>query len=309
MSEHISRRGLLGTSALSLAAASPLRRAVAAGEQRPIPEELLDDKTPRKFQLGLVTYNIAPDWDIPTIIDRCTELGIAAVELRSTHKHGVEPTLGKAERKEVRRRFADSQVKLWGLGSACDYHRTDPAVLAQHIELTKQFIELAADVGARQLKVRPNGLPEEVSEEKTLEQIGRSLHTVGETAADAGVTICCEMHGHGTSEPARMRRIMEIADHPAVGVTWNSNGVDVKDGSIRGSFAMLSRWIRNVHINELTSGYPYGDLFRLLRGMGYDKYTMMELQNFRTKDPDPADVMRFLRFYKALWEQLSTPCE
>ncbi|HOA74859.1 MAG TPA: sugar phosphate isomerase/epimerase family protein [Phycisphaerae bacterium] len=305
MPESISRRGFLQASAVSAVAASVGSPASRAAD-RPIPGDIVTPRPERKYQLGMVTYNIAPDWDIPTIIERCRELGLAAVELRSTHKHGVEPTLSKAERREVRKRFADSPVRLWGLGSACEYHSTDPAVVAKNIELTKQFIELAADVGAATLKVRPNGLPKEVSEEQTLEQIGRSLRTVGQAAEAAGVEICCEMHGHGTSEPRHMRRIMEIADHPAVGVTWNSNPVDVQNETIRHSFEMMRPWIRNVHINELTSTYPWRELFTLLRSAGYDRYTLMEIQNLQTQDPK--DVMRFLRFYKALWEELSRPC-
>jgi sugar phosphate isomerase/epimerase len=304
MSEQISRRGFLKTSAVAAVAAGGISRTARAAD-RPIPADILPVSTLRKYQLGLVTYNLAPDWDIPTIIERCTTVGLAAVELRSTHKHGVEPALSKAERSEVRKRFADSPVRLWALGSACEYHATDPAVVSRNIEETKAFIELAADVGAPTLKVRPNGLPKDVSEEKTLEQIGQSLRTVGQAAASAGVEICCEMHGSGTAEPARMRRIMEIADHPAVGVTWNSNGVDVKNETIRDSFEMMRKWILNVHINELVNSYPWRELFTLLRTMGYDRYTMMEIQGLQTKDPK--DILRFMTFYKALWEELSRP--
>jgi len=306
MNGPVSRRGFLKASAASALAGAGLS---ARASDRPIPPDIMPPAhAGRRFQLGLVTYNIAAGWDIPTIIERCKQVGLASVELRSTHKHGVEPSLSSAQRREVRKQFADSPVRLWALGSACEYHSPDPAVLARNIEQTKEFIALAADVGAATVKVRPNGLPKEVSEDKTLEQIGRSLHTFGAAAADAGVEICCEMHGAGTAEPARMRRIMEIADHPAVGVTWNSNSQDIKNQTIRNSFEMMRRWIRNVHINELTSGYPYRELFILLRSMGYDRYTMIEIQAFQTENPAPKDVIRFLTFYKALWEELSRPC-
>ena len=55
------------------------------------------------FKLGMVTYNLAKDWDIPTIIKNCEQTGFEAVELRTTHKHGVEPTISKAQRQEVNR--------------------------------------------------------------------------------------------------------------------------------------------------------------------------------------------------------------
>ena len=43
----------------------------------------------RGLKLGTVTYNIAQDWDVPTIIKNLTEAEFDAVELRTTHKHGV----------------------------------------------------------------------------------------------------------------------------------------------------------------------------------------------------------------------------
>src|SRR5687768_4756397 len=127
------------------------------------------------MQLGLVTYMWGAEWDLPTLIKNCEETGFLGVELRSTHKHGVEPTLDRNQRLEVAQRFSDSQVELVGLGTACEYHSPDPAVLEKNIEDTKAFIRLCHDCGGGGVKVRPNALVEGVPEEQTLEQIGRSL--------------------------------------------------------------------------------------------------------------------------------------
>ncbi len=56
-------------------------------------------------QLGVVTYNIAKDWDLATILTRLEKLDYEGVELRTTHAHKVEVNLSKADREEVRRRF------------------------------------------------------------------------------------------------------------------------------------------------------------------------------------------------------------
>ena len=238
-------------------------------------------------------------------IDVCRETGLGALELRSTHKHGVEPSLTAEQRREIRKRFEDGGVTLLGLGSACEFHSPDAAEVLRNIDLARKFIELAADVGARQVKVRPNGLPEQVEESRTLAQIGESLRTLGEAAAPAGVEIVCEVHGRLTQEPPRMRRIMEAAAHPAVGVTWNSNPTDIQGGSVRESFQMLRKWILNVHINELVSPYPWRELFALLNESGYDRWTMIEAQALKSREPE--DTTRFLRYYRALWEEFSRP--
>jgi sugar phosphate isomerase/epimerase len=222
------------------------------------------------------------------------------VELRTTHKHGVEPSLNKQARREVRQRFADAGVALWGCGSLCEFHSPDPSVVKQHIETCRRFVELVADIGGRGVKVRPNGLPAGVPAERTLEQIGRSLVPCGRAAADAGVEVWVEVHGHGTQDPPNMRTIMQHCNHAAVGITWNSNPTDVRNGSVSASFKLLRPWIKSCHINELHSGYPYRELFRLLRETGYDRYTLAEIPGM----PDVATGERLMRYYRALWTEL-----
>ncbi len=109
------------------------------------------------MHLGLVTYNWGKDWDLPTVLKNLKLAGWKGVELRSTHKHGVEPTLTKQERKDVAKQFEDAGIVLVGLGSACEYHSPDKAKLQKNIDETKAFIELSHDCGGHGVKVRPNG--------------------------------------------------------------------------------------------------------------------------------------------------------
>src|SRR5687767_1538636 len=100
------------------------------------------------LKLGTVTYNIAKDWDVPTIIKNLTEVGFDAVELRTTHKHGVEIALSQAQRAEVRKQFEGSAVKIGGLGTTCEYHSPDTAVVRKNIDETKEWVKLAKDLGS-----------------------------------------------------------------------------------------------------------------------------------------------------------------
>ena len=54
------------------------------------------------MHMGLVTYNLAADWDIATIIKNCEATKFEGVELRTTHAHKVEVNLSKEERKDVK---------------------------------------------------------------------------------------------------------------------------------------------------------------------------------------------------------------
>jgi len=251
-----------------------------------------------------VTYNVPKDWDLPTLLKVCKQVGVAAVECRTTHKHGVEPTLNAEQRKEVRKQFMDSGVVFWGCGSVCEFHSTDAAVVKKNIEECKRFVDLVKDLGGKGVKVRPNGVPKDADEQKTFAQIGKALQECGKTAADAGVEIWVEVHGPVTALPKNMRAIMDACGHKAVGVTWNSNGTDLENKSIATGFELLKPFIKSCHINDLENDakgtYPYRELFKLLRGIGYDRYTLCEVGKAYNVD----EGIEFLKKYKMLWEQL-----
>jgi sugar phosphate isomerase/epimerase len=288
----LSRRTFLAAGAVAVSGG--LRPPLAAAEEAPL-----------KFKLGTVTYNVPKDWDLPTLLKVCKGVGIAAVEARTTHKHGIEPSLTLEQRKDVKKQFADSGVVFWGCGSTCEFHSDNPEVVKKNIEDCKKFVQLVHDIGGRGVKVRPNGVPKGASEQKTLEQIGKALQECGKAAADAGVEIWVEVHGPITSLPKNARAIMEACGHKSVGLTWNSNATDVENGSVAGSFELLKPWIKSCHINDLENDekgkYPYRELFKLLRGIGYDRYTLCEAG----KSYGVEEGTEFFKKYKALWEKLA----
>jgi sugar phosphate isomerase/epimerase len=251
--------------------------------------------------LGSVTYNVLKDWDLDRIIKTLGELGYEAVELRTEHRHGVEPTISAAGRRAVQAKFAGAKVRLLSYGTTCEFHSPDPAVRGKNVEIAKQFIDLAHDTGALGIKVRPNGLPKEVPAETTIRSIGQSLRQLGEEGQRKGVEIWMEVHGRDTQNPPVSAAIMRAANHPNVGVCWNSNPTDVVNGSVRPSFDLLRPWIKNCHINELTSAYPWRELFMLLRRSRYERYLLCEAAE--SKEPE-----RFLRWYKALFTELNREC-
>ena len=312
------RRAFLKKGFLALAGLGSLGRA----EIKTAAQTVASGSAP-PFKLGMVTYELGKDWDVETIIKNCETAGFEAVELRTTHKHGVELSLAKDKRAEVRKRFEGSRVRLLSLGSTCSYQYAQPALVEQNIEETRRWCELAHDLGCLGVKVRPNGFAKNVPHDATLEQIGKALQKCGDAARDQGVEIWVEVHGDQTEFPPNIRRIMDVANHPTVGICWNCNDTDMVNGSVKEYFELLKPWLRNCHINELwrspspwgtTAGqppdkvnqgfpdyakpYPYRELFGLMRAAGYNRYTLAEV-------PESGDPIRFMRYYRALWEQLA----
>jgi sugar phosphate isomerase/epimerase len=254
------------------------------------------------FHLGCITYNTLKEFDVDTIIRILDAAGFDGVELRTGHKHGVEPSIGPEERARVRQRFAQSKIRLVSYGTTCRFQSPDPAEREKQLVIAKRFVDLARDTGALGIKIQPMGFPEGVSKENTIQNFGNSLHQLGEYGASQKVEIWMEVHGRGTSDPPVSAAIMKAAAHKNVGVCWNSNDTDIKNGSVKESFELLGPYIRSVHINELTNEqYPWRELFALLRGIHYDRYTFAEVAE--SKDPE-----RFLRWYRALWIEMNRSC-
>ena len=252
------------------------------------------------MQLGLVTYMWGAEWDVPTLIKNLEAVGFGGVELRSGHKHGVELPLNEKERQDVAKRFADSRVRLIGIGSACEYQSPDPAVLKKNIEDTKAYIRLSHDVGGSGVKVRPNKLPPEVPAEKTLEQIGRALNEVAAYGEGYGIQIRLEIHGPGTSEIPNIKKIMDVAVHPNARLCWNCNPEDLKGAGLEANFNLVKKRLgMTTHVHDLITTYPWRQFFGLLKKENYQGWTLVE-ENVLTNDP-----LRVMKYYRLLWETMT----
>jgi sugar phosphate isomerase/epimerase len=250
---------------------------------------------PSKLKLGLVTYNLAKDWDVETIIRNCEEAKFEGVELRTTHAHKVEVGLTGSQHEEVRKRFKDSEVELMGLGSAFDYHTPDQAQLRKDIAATTEYIKLAHDVGATGIKVRPNAFPKGVPQEKTLEQIGKSLREIGQFGDSHGVQIRLEVHGSGTALLPNIKRMMDLANHPNVGVCWNSNPTDLDGQGFDFNFDLVKDKLFTVHLRDLyLEDYPFRGLFKRLNEIGYTGYCLAEI-------PESKDPIRVMKYFRSLF--------
>jgi len=244
-----------------------------------------------KMQLGLVTYQWGRDWDLPTLITNCEKTGLLGVELRTQHAHGVETSLSKNERLEVKQRFADSPVTCVGYGSNFEYHNVDQSKVKENIKGTIEYLKLCKDIGATGIKVKPNGLPPEVPKEKTIAQIAASLNECGKAASDMGQLIRVEVHGKLTQQLPNMKAIFDQVTEDSVKICWNCNDQDLLPPGLEANFNSVKKWFGDtVHIRELNVGdYPYQKLMNLFSDMNYEGWILLEA---RTSPEDRISAMK-----------------
>lgn len=252
------------------------------------------------MKLGFVTYQWGKNWNLSELIANCEKTGYLGVELRTEHAHGVESTLSKKERKEVKKKFADSPVTCIGYGSNYEYHSPDPAVLKKNIDGTKDYIKLCKDIGATGLKVKPNTIPDGVSKEKTIAQIAASFNEVGKFAQDYGQLIRVEVHGKITRELPVMKAIFDQVTEKNVVICWNSNDSDLNEPGLEANFNMVRQWLGDTtHCRAFSAiDYPYQDLFRLLNGAGYNGWILLEAHT------DPDDKIAAMAREKKIFDEM-----
>lgn len=258
-----------------------------------------------KMKPGLVTYQWGKDWDVPTIIANCEKCRLLGVELRTEHKHGVEPNLSAAQRKEVKQRFDDSSVEFIGYGSNVEFDSPDPTVLKKNIDLAKELVKLSHDVGGTGVKVKPNKFHDGVPKEKTIEQIGKSLNEIGKFGADYGQKIRLEVHGKETQELPNIRAIMDVADNRNVVICWNCNPTDLNGKGFTYNFNLVKdRLGDTIHVHEMdTVAYPWQELMKELVNMNYSEWILWECAS------DPQDKVAALIHQRKLWEGILAKAE
>ncbi|MEN8117362.1 MAG: TIM barrel protein [Bacteroidota bacterium] len=285
MKQKINRRNFIQTAGIAALATASVNT-MATNPEPKIPAK----KTALK--VGLMTYTLGKDWDVDTIIKNCTETKFMHVELRTTHKHGVEVTLSKNQRAEIKKKFADSAIENISLASAFRYHYTDKKLVKENIEGTKEYLQLAADVGAIGIRVFPNAFPEGVSHEQTMEQIGKALAEVGVVGNNLGVDPRVCVHGKGTNRVSVIKKIIDYSESPYVYVNWNCDHNDVEEGGLVKNFNLVKDRIKGVHMHDLfDEAYPYRQFFELLRKSDASIYCNAEIK----KSCEPITLMKYYR--------------
>ena len=260
------------------------------------------NKPGSEMKLGLVTYLWAKDWDIPAMIKNCKAANIQGVELRVEHAHGVTLDMNSAERKNVRKQFADSPIEIVGMGTNEQYDWPDQQRLKESIETTKKWLQLSKDIGGSGVKVKPNQFHEGIPHEQTITQIGNALNELGKYALDMGQQIRLEVHGNETQLLPNIKAIMDHVQNNGATVCWNCNDQDLEGEGLEYNFNLVKNRFGDIcHVRELNIGdYPYQQLMSMFVKMDYKGWILLECRT------DPADKVAALKEQRAVWEEMMT---
>jgi sugar phosphate isomerase/epimerase len=273
--------------------------ALAALQPAPLAAAGLSPKARLRF--GLTTYTWGKDWDIPALIANCGKAGLQGVELRTSLKyaHGVELTLNAAQRAEVKKRFADSPVRLVSIASSERMDWPQPEKLRAAIDAAKAHFRLSHDIGCSVVRIFPNQFHPGVAHEKTIEQIARAVDELGVFAAGLGQEVSLEAHGPAGELPT-LRAVMDRVTQPAVRIRLNCDARDALGQGFEANFNLVKPFLsRIIHLHDLHDPkYPYQRMVDLLVKANWEGDSLME------RDGMPADRVAAMTEQRQTWEAM-----
>jgi 4-hydroxyphenylpyruvate dioxygenase len=148
------------------------------------------------------------------------------------------------------------------------FHASD--VLLPNLRANAENVRLIAELGGSAMIVHTDG-PEQVTA-GSLEPIARALVDLAEATEDLGVDVAVEFNASPVVKSLQSGvRVAEIADHPRVGVLFDTAHYHVTPTKFENINSSSVRWIKHVHLNDMPdtpADLAHRDFDRVLPGEG-----------------------------------------
>lgn len=213
-----------------------------------------DFSTPKR-PLPLLSFSTlgCPDWTWDQIVEFASANKYQGIELRGIRREldlTKRPEFSKQNIRSTMGKLADRKLSIVDLGSSTELHHPPGAERQKHLDSGKQFIDLAEQLKCLYIRVFPNKFPSERDKPDTMELIANGLLELADHARTSGVRVLMETHGD-VIYVADIKRIMEMATSPHVGLVWDVHNMWVvtKEPPVD-VYAQLKEYIFHTHIKD-----------------------------------------------------------
>jgi sugar phosphate isomerase/epimerase len=219
------------------------------------------------MKISFMTW-VAPDWTLEEHLTAAIRYGYDGIEPRCGGQgHGIDLDMKKKDRPGVRAQFEDCGVFPCCLATSLHYNVVDPQARQEQVEETKQYLQLAGDIGAPNLRVFGGAAPEEPPMEQAVEYVTEALAQCVQTADDCGVNLCLETHDAFCNATHVGQAIKNVA-HPRLGACWDIMHPQRAGQPVGEAHQNLSGHVYHCHVHDGSWEGPRGELKWELMGEG-----------------------------------------
>jgi len=244
-----------------------------------------------------------PHWPVATVIARAVEYGYDGLEWRGGPQGHINPSASRTERSELRKAVLESNLISAAITAYTSFVSDKVEERNTNVDELKRYVDLAAEVGARYVRVFLGELPVgQKPTERIHDTIAQCLNVAAAYASKHDVSVAIEPHDDFVRSESLLP-ILERVPHPALTVIWDvanafSAGEDVIDSfkNLRGRLAYVqvkdgtgrgSTWqLGPVGVGAV----PLGQAIGLLKEANYTGAISVEWEAAWHPELDPPDV-------------------
>ena len=247
-----------------------------------------------------------PNWSFDEIVRRASQYGYDGVAFRGL---GGEldltkvPEFSPAERANTRRRLREAGLTTSMVLTSAAMMIAEVEKLEASLRLGQSHIDIASDLECPYIRVFGGQMPVGISHAAAVRRAGDRLRQLADYGAQKGVYVLIETHDDWVVT-SLLRRAVEAANHPNVGVLWDvHHPVRIPGESVAQAWANIGPWVRCVDFKdsvtdfEVRLGYryvqigdgeiPLKDALQILKAAGFDGWLTFEWE--KVWHPDLAD--------------------
>ena len=290
-----SRREFLKTSSAALATAAlyPLLKGKSTATRIPIAFSTLG----------------CPAWEWQKVLEFADQHGFSAIELRGLKGDMDLPSnpIFAADRiARTKQEITQRGLKVACVSSSANLYWQDPEKRAKDLADARRFIDLAAILGASNVRVFGGKAPDDkapMPDAATRKRVAAGLRELGEYAAPRKVTVILESHDHFTSS-STLKDVLQAANSAHVGLLWDAHHTfATSNEDPEFTVSQLGRWIRHTHLKDsvgtgedrkyvLTGRgtVPIERQIKALQGIGYKGFYCFEWEKVWHPDLEDPEI-------------------
>lgn len=252
--------------------------------------------------------SVYPQQTLSELIETAQRHGYQGLEFRVEwdHKHGIELDATPEQLKAARQALSDSGIAAACIATSVKFNSPDRAEHLLQRETLRQYIALAAEVGAPYLRTFSDSVPEEdeAARNAVLSLAAESYAAVDDWAQQHGIEVLVETHTNMRGHWAR--QIIDKAQADSLQVLWDIYHHLSRGQSVDEAYQYIQGHVRHLHFHALADAEIPSDAdnqrsFDRLAADGFTGLYSVEVIN--PEDPEAVlthHINKFNQFMQAV---------